>query len=159
MLHSFAALLPADAVGIVHDGLERLPHFNPDDDRDVVPDSVVALRAAVAGAQAVFFSTPEYAGTLPGAFKNLLEWTIGDAGLYGKPVGWANPSARGATATYDALRSVLGYAGAQIVDDACIAIPVLREQIGADGLIADEAVRKALSAAAHALLARIAARR
>ena len=44
-------------------------------------------------------STPEYAGAMPGALKNLLEWLIGDEAprsIYEKPVGWVNTSPRGA---------------------------------------------------------------
>ena len=37
------------------------------------------MRAAIAAADAVVFCTPEYAGTLPGSFKNLLDWTVGGA--------------------------------------------------------------------------------
>jgi len=50
-----------------------LPHFNPDDDHEPLPAAVVGLRAAIADADAVLFCTPEYAGTLPGSLKNLLD--------------------------------------------------------------------------------------
>jgi NAD(P)H-dependent FMN reductase len=61
----------------VYDGLPELPAFNPDDDHEPLPETVRALRALIADADAVLFSTPEYAGTLPGSFKNLLDWTVG----------------------------------------------------------------------------------
>ncbi|MFI5774233.1 NADPH-dependent FMN reductase [Streptomyces sp. NPDC051658] len=58
-------------------GLGELPHFNPDDDdpdsTGKLPCSVVELSAAIAGAEALLICTPEYAGTLPGSFKNLLD--------------------------------------------------------------------------------------
>jgi hypothetical protein len=54
-----------------------LPHFDPDDDRDPLPPAVQQLRDTIAAADAVLFCTPEYAGTLPGSFKNLLDWTVG----------------------------------------------------------------------------------
>lgn len=42
-------------------------------------DDVVAdLRAEIHRSDAVVVSSPEYAGALPGSFKNLLDWTIGD---------------------------------------------------------------------------------
>jgi hypothetical protein len=44
------------------------------------------------------FCTPEYAGALPGSFKNLLDRTVGGGETYGMPVGWVNVS-RPAVAT------------------------------------------------------------
>jgi NAD(P)H-dependent FMN reductase len=36
------------------------------------------LRDDIRASDGLLFSTPEYAGGLPGAFKNLLDWTVGD---------------------------------------------------------------------------------
>lgn len=74
---------------VLFDGLAMLPHFNPDDDAEPLHPAVAALRSAIAEADAVLFCTPEYAGALPGSFKNLLDWTIGGE-IYQKPVAWIN---------------------------------------------------------------------
>jgi NAD(P)H-dependent FMN reductase len=133
-------------------GPGRLPHFNPDDDHEPLPASVAELRAAIEAADGVLFCTPEYAGALPGSFKNMLDWTIGGGEIYQKPVAWINVAApgrgEGALAT---LRTVLGYAGTLIVEAACVRVPVLGQQIGPDGLITDEAVRKELAGAVSTL--------
>src|SRR5512144_1382318 len=95
---------------VLYEGLAELPAFNPDDDHDPLPEAVVALRAQIAGADAVVFCTPEYAGTLPGSFKNLLDWTVGGAEMYGKPATWINVAAPGRGLGADAtLATVLGY--------------------------------------------------
>ena len=98
--------------------------------------------------------TPEYAGTLPGSFKNLLDWTVGGVEIGDKPVGWVNAAApgrgEGAEAT---LRSVLGYTGARVVDAACARVPVERGMVGEDGLVADPRTRRRLGE----VLARLAA--
>ena len=47
----------------------------------------MSLRSAIAECDAVVFCTPEYAGTLPGCFKNLLDWTVGGSEIYGKRLG------------------------------------------------------------------------
>jgi chromate reductase, NAD(P)H dehydrogenase (quinone) len=74
-----AAQGPAsDVVGCLYDRLELLPAFNPDRDRDPMEREVRFLRDEIHEAGALLFSTPEYAGALPGALKNLLDWTIGD---------------------------------------------------------------------------------
>lgn len=83
---------------------------------------------------------------MPGALKNLLEWTIGDTVMSGKPVGWVNPSTapRRAAGTYETLRTVLSYTEATIVDDACLDIPIARSQVGESGTIVDAVIRKQL---------------
>jgi NAD(P)H-dependent FMN reductase len=124
----------------LYDGLPRLPAFNPDNDSGVPPAEVGRLREAIHQSDAVLFSTPEYAGALPGSFKNLLDWTIGDpepGSIYDKPVGWVNASPRGADGAHDELRTVLGYAHARIIEAACGRVPVTGQMVGADGLVAD----------------------
>ncbi|WP_189279221.1 NADPH-dependent FMN reductase [Streptomyces atratus] len=59
---------PAGVRTVLYGGLAALPHFNPDDDAEPLPEPVVALRAAIDEADAVLVCTPEYAGTLPGVF-------------------------------------------------------------------------------------------
>ena len=134
---------PADVDTRIYDGMARLPHFNPDEEVRQLPAEVRALRREIEDADAILISTPEYAGAMPGALKNLLEWTIGaevGAGsLYDKPVGWINVSPRpnGAQATYDSLRSVLGYAHADIAVPACQRVPVARAIVDERGEITD----------------------
>lgn len=130
---------------VLYDGLAGLPHFNPDDDTDPLPAPVFALRAAIDRADGVLICTPEYAGTLPGSFKNLLDWTVGGTEICDKPVAWVNAAAPGRGGGAEAtLRTVLGYTGADIVDPACVRIPVDRGMLGTDGLIADAGVRRQL---------------
>ncbi|MER5861448.1 NADPH-dependent FMN reductase [Streptomyces sp. NPDC059688] len=130
-----------------YDGLAGLPHFNPDDDNDPLPAPVTALRTAIERADAILVCTPEYAGTLPGSFKNLLDWTVGGTEICDKPAAWVNAAApgrgQGAEAT---LRSVLGYTGADIVEPACVRIPVDRGMVGPDGLLTDQEARERLRA-------------
>ena len=154
-LRTAEQLASRDVVVSLYDGLARLPHFNPDDDTDPLPPEVADLRAAIHGASALMFSTPEYAGALPGSFKNLLDWTIGDdqpGSIYDKPVAWVNTSPRGARGAYDELRTVLEYAHAFIVEEACIQIPIGTAMIGSDGLARDPAVRDGLAQALNALV-------
>jgi NAD(P)H-dependent FMN reductase len=68
---------------VLWDELRDLPHFRPDEEGD---EHVASLRRAVAQADAVLISTPEYAGGMPGALKNALDWLVGSGELYGKPV-------------------------------------------------------------------------
>jgi chromate reductase len=157
-LRTAAALAPAGIVVEIYDGMGRLPHFNPDDDpADGVglDPEVAMLRAALAGADALLLSTPEYAGALPGSFKNLLDWTVGGGQNYGMPVAWINVSGAAAPSggadAHDSLRKVLGYTGAEIVEAACLRLPLSRSDVGEDGLIAPAEARKMIVAAVRAL--------
>jgi chromate reductase len=150
VLRTLAALAPEGVETHIYEGLGALPHFNPDDDYEPLDPAVVTLRAAIAAADAVLFSTPEYAGALPGSFKNLLDWTVGGGELYGTHVAWVNASGLGAPTggkdAHDSLRTVLGYTGAEIVEQACVRVPVARKAVDDDGLIRDEEIRRGLRA-------------
>jgi chromate reductase len=157
VLHTACAVAPDDVTPVLYDGMGRLPHFNPDDDREGEPvhPAVVELRAALAAADALLLCTPEYAGALPGSFKNLLEWTVGDASTYRKPVAWINASGAaaptGGADAHDSLRKVLGYVHASIVEEACTRIPLARGDVGGHGVIEDVAVRDQITQTLAAL--------
>jgi chromate reductase, NAD(P)H dehydrogenase (quinone) len=107
---------------------------------------------AASGSTALLFCTPEYAGTLPGSLKNLLDWTVGGGEMDGKPAGWINVAVggRGRGAT-EHLAMVLRYVGAVAVEGACAELPVPRESVGPDGLIGDPAIRARLTSVLSAL--------
>jgi chromate reductase len=139
---------------VLYDELAGLPHFNPDEDQGSPPPAVARLRAAVHRADGVMFSTPEYAGVMPGALKNLLEWLIGDdqpGSIYEKPVGWINTSPRGAHLAQESLRTVLQYAHARLVDAACGNVAVSATSVGEDGLLSDDTARAAVNQLVGAL--------
>jgi chromate reductase len=147
-LRTVQHLAPPEVETKLYAGMGSLPHFNPDHDREGEPvhPSVADLREHVAWADAVLLCTPEYAGALPGALKNLLEWTVGDAGTYRKPIAWLNVSGpaapTGGADAHESLRKVLGYVHADIVERACVRIPLTRDAIHPDGLIAERGARE-----------------
>lgn len=66
--------------------LGKVPLFHPDRDSNPLPDAVVSLRAAIAAAELVLISTPEYIYNLPAVLKNALEWIASSGEFVGKPV-------------------------------------------------------------------------
>lgn len=156
MLRTALADAPSGVDCILYEELGELPHFNPDEDHDSPPPAVTRLRAAVHQADALLFSTPEYAGAMPGALKNLLEWLIGDdhpRSIYEKPVGWINSSPRGAQLAHESLHTVLQYAHAEVVAAACGTVPLTASSVGADGLISEPSARDDISRLVGALQA------
>jgi NAD(P)H-dependent FMN reductase len=155
VLRTAAQLAPPGIEVVLYQGLATLPAFNPDDEVLMLP-AVTALREEIHAAAAMLFSTPEYAGALPGSFKNLLDWTIGDdqpGSIYTKPVGWINASPRGAEGAHRELRQVLGFAHASILEAAAVAVPVTEAMIGADGIVSDPAAQLAIAHAMKAIAA------
>jgi chromate reductase, NAD(P)H dehydrogenase (quinone) len=161
-MRTAAALAPDGIEATVYEGMGRLPHFNPDDDpADGVglDPEVAALREALGEADALLVSTPEYAGALPGSFKNLLDWTVGGGQASALPVAWINVSGAAAPSggadAHESLRKVLRYTEARVVEDAVTRLPLARSDVGADGMIAPPEARAAIVAAMTALAATI----
>lgn len=157
VLRTAASLVDDNIRATLYEGLDELPHFNPDDDPEGGPvhPAVADLRRQLAEADAVLLCTPEYAGALPGSFKNLLDWTVGGGETYGKPVAWINASSRpdpsGARGAHESLRAVLGYTGVDLVQAACRRVSVPRSALGPDGLVTDPAIREQIAGALSAL--------
>src|SRR5438270_3637068 len=58
----------------IYPDLKLVPPYDEDDDVAPVPAAVAHLRAAVAGADAVLFATPEYNSSIPGQLKTAVDW-------------------------------------------------------------------------------------
>jgi chromate reductase, NAD(P)H dehydrogenase (quinone) len=158
LLRTAVSAAPEGVEAELYDGIAALPHFNPDDDADPLPAPVAGLRARIAAADAVLLCTPEYAGAMPGSFKNLLDWTVGGIEMYQKPVAWvrASPSPERGRLAHESLATVLGYLHSDVVIDACVHIGVAREMVGPDGTIADAGVRHRIAQVLETLAAHVA---
>ncbi len=124
VLHRCAELCAPIFDAVFCDGIGALPAFNPDieelgETEARFPAEVARLRAAVAGADALLFSVPEYAHGLPGSLKNALDWLVGSLAFPGIPVGLVNTSARSVHAPAQLLE-IVRTMSAVVVDDACV---------------------------------------
>jgi chromate reductase len=147
LLRAARALLPDGAELEVFDGLAEIPPFSEDAEHEP-PASVLALRDAIAAADAVLIATPEYNGTLPGQLKNALDWVsrpVGTSPLRGKPVAviGASTGMFGAVWAQADARKVLGLIGARVLDGE-LPVAHAHETLADDGLPHDDALREAL---------------
>ena len=164
LLRCAARHLPDGVELEVWDGLRGVPPYDEDDDVDPAPQAVAAFRAALAGADAVLFSTPEYNSSIPGQLKNALDWASRPHAtnvLRNLPVAvvGASTGAFGAVWAQAELRKVLGAAGARVVDGEVIVGHAHRKMDDA-GVLLDDEIREQLveviSGLAGAVEARIA---
>ena len=138
------------------DGLRDVPPYDQDDDVEPAPAAVAALRAAVAEADAVLISTPEYNSSIPGALKNALDWAsrpFATNAFRGKPVAVISSSAGmfGGVWAQAELRKVLGAMGARVVETE-VAVGRAGEKFE-DGRLVDDGMREQLGDALAMLLA------
>jgi chromate reductase, NAD(P)H dehydrogenase (quinone) len=146
LLRAAADLLPSGAELEVFEGLKAIPPYDADDDVDPAPDSVVALRDAIAGADAVLVATPEYNASIPGVLKNALDWASRPHAtnvLRGKPaaVVGASTGMFGAVWAQAETRKVLSTIGARVVD-AELPVAEGAERFDAFGNLADVEVEE-----------------
>ena len=148
LLRCAARHLPEGVELEVWDGLRGVPPYDEDDDVDPAPQAVAAFRAALAGADAVLFSTPEYNSSIPGQLKNALDWASRPHAtnvLRNLPVAvvGASTGAFGAVWAQAELRKVLGAAGARVVDGEVI-LSHAHRKLDHDGVLLDEEIRAQL---------------
>lgn len=123
ILKAYASVAaPAHSVRFV-EGLAALPHFNPDEDGAVSPESVVRWRSQMAQADAWVVSTPEYAHGLPGAFKNGLDWLVSAPGVIAKPVVILSAE-RGRSFALESLREILRTMSLRLIEEAAVSVPL-----------------------------------
>lgn len=159
VIETITALSHDDVRATIYTELAELPPFNPDLDpvEGTPPEAVVSLRRQLGEASAVMFCTPEYAGALPGPLVNLLDWTVGGGETYGLPVGFVNVAGvalpTGGEGAHSSLRTILGYTGSELVEDACVRVPVSRSDVKEDGSIGNAEARIQIGEAFKALVA------
>ena len=162
LLHAAAELFPDEVELELWNGLKAVPPYDEDDDVDPAPAAVAGLRAALAGADAVLFATPEYNSSVPGQLKNALDWAsrpVATNVLRNKPVAvvGASAGAFGAVWSQAELRKVLAAIGARVVDGE-VAVGHASTRFDEEGRLNDDSLREQLGEVVEALVAAAEAR-
>jgi NAD(P)H-dependent FMN reductase len=140
VLRAARDLVGDDVEFVLFDGLEGLPHFNPDREENGPPPEVTRWRHLLGEADAVLIASPEYAHSLPGALKDALDWIVGSGELYGKTVALMSAGTGGGPHALEDLRRTLTTQGAVVV--AALGVAGVRSKTGPDGEIADAGTRR-----------------
>jgi NAD(P)H-dependent FMN reductase len=138
----------------IYDGIRHLPQFNPDLEKGLPPAEVVALRRAIAAADMILISTPEYVFGVPGSLKNALDWTVSSADFRQKPVALIVASLSGEKA-FESLLKTLETLEADVCDGCKLLISHIKAKIGPDGEIFHEPTRTELASFVDAMARRL----
>ena len=154
LLRAAAEAAGPDVEFELYEGLKQIPPYDEDDDVHPRPPSVARLSEAIASADAVLFSTPEYNSSIPGQLKNAIDWVsrpIASNALRNKPVAVVGASTGGFGAVWAQaeLRKVLTALGARVLD---LELPVPHAHTRfEDGGLTDDEIRDRLEETIEAL--------
>ncbi len=142
VLEGLPRLAPGGVEIVICRYIGALPHFNPDDDGETPPPSVISLRKLAGASGGLIIAAPEFAHGVPGALKNVLDWLVASLEPSDKPVAPVNaaPRARHAQA---ALREILITVTARLSAEAFILPPLTGQDAGADRIVANPALAQA----------------
>ena len=149
LLVALASLAPADVAVDLYDGLDRLPHFNPDLE-PTEPAAVMDLKRRLARADGLVISSPEYARGVPGSLKNALDWLVSGSEFVDKPVALLSASSR-STYAFESLCTTLTTMSGRFVVEASITVPLLGRNLDAPSIAADRELSRSLRGALDAL--------
>ncbi len=138
MLEAARLLAPGGMTISRYDGIGALPHFTPDLDQ-AIPDVVQAFRSRAARSDGLLIGCPEYAGGIPGAFTNALDWLVGCPDFNSRPVMLVNVAVRAVEAEA-ALRLVLKTMSAPVIETASVRIPVKNREATTASMLQDREI-------------------
>jgi chromate reductase len=159
LLRAAEELVPDGVELELWDGLKAVPAFDEDDEVGEAPAGVTELYDAIAGADAILFSTPEYNSSIPGQLKNAIDWVsrpVATAPIRNKPVAviGASTGMFGAVWAQAELRKVLASAGARVVDGE-LPLATAHTRFDEDGRLLDEEARERLGEIVQSLVAAV----
>lgn len=114
------------------------------------PAKVLALKAAIKGADGVLIVTPEYNRSIPAVTKNAIDWAsrpYGESAWPGKAVAitGASPGSQGTAVAQSQLRSTLAILGTHVLSEPEAYITFKPEVFAADGTVLNDGTAKFLT--------------
>ena len=148
LLHAAAAHAP-DGVEIDPRTIHGVPLYDADLEAKGTPQPVRDLRAALAEADGLLMVTPEYNNSVPGVFKNAIDWISSGAGaalFKGKPVALigASPGGFGTILSQNAWLPVLRTLGTRPWFEGRMLVSKAAGLFDDEGHLADDATRDRL---------------
>lgn len=160
LLHAAAEVAPP-GVDLAIETIRGIPLYDGDvEAAEGVPARVAELKDAVAAADGLMLVTPEYNNSIPGVFKNAIDWMSrppADIGrvFRGKPVAilGASPGGFGTTLAQNAWLPVLRTLGMRLWSEGRLLVSRAQTVFDENGGITDQKVREQLAAYVQAFAA------
>ena len=157
MLLGTAQELAPEGMAITQFELAEVPLYDEDVRQQGLPAPVVALRQAIAAADAVLIATPEYNYSVPGVLKNAIDWASRppDQPFEGKPLAimGASPSRLGTARAQYHLRQVFIFLNALVLNKPEVMVAGANALFDESGRLTDQATRDHICAQLEALAA------
>jgi NAD(P)H-dependent FMN reductase len=160
LLRTAATLAPAGST-IEIASIRDIPLYDGDLEAEHgIPAPVTALKDRIAAADGLLLVTPEYNNSIPGVFKNAIDWLTRPAEdiarvFGGKPVGiiGATPGGMGTTFSQTAWLPVLRTLGTRAFFGKTLYVSGAGKVFDAGGQLTDAALRERLRAYVEAFVA------
>jgi len=151
LLRAAAALMPV-GVELKIESIEGIPLYNGDvEASEGIPNRVAELKTTIAGADGSLLVTPEYNNSMPGVFKNAIDWLSRPASdipsvFGGKPVVvmGASPGRFGTALSQNAWLPVLRTLGTKPWFGGRLLVSRAQTIFDEHGSLKDEVTRKQL---------------
>ncbi len=152
LLKAAAELMP-EGEPLTIASIRGIPLYDGDVEAQGIPEPVKQLKDAVAAASGLLLVTPEYNNSIPGVFKNAIDWMSRPAAdasrVFGRqPVALigASPGGFGTILSQNAWLPVLRTLGCELWTQGRLMISRAPSVFGADGSLADPKIREQLRA-------------
>ncbi len=147
LLRAASTLVP-EGVSLEVRTLHGIPLYDGDVEAQGIPAEVTALREAIRAADGLVLSSPEYNNSVPGVFKNAIDWLSRGAGqpFAGKPLVLvsASPGGFGGARAQLAWLPVFATLGARSLHSPQFYLSAANRAFNPDGSLAEERTQEQL---------------
>jgi len=152
LLRAASELMPKGDRMIIH-SIRGIPLYDGDvEAADGIPETAIVLKDAIASSDGLLLVTPEYNNSIPGVFKNAIDWLSRPPAdikrvFRGRPVALlgASPGAFGTILSQSAWLPVLRTLGAELWTEGRLLVSRANAVFADDGTIKDDSVKEHLS--------------
>ena len=155
LLRTAAELMP-EGVTLQIESIHEIPLYNGDVETAGIPQRVVELKQTISDADGLLLATPEYNNSIPGVFKNVIDWLSRPAGDIPRVFGGKRVAVMGASQggfgtvlSQNAWLPVLRTLGTNPWFGGRLLVSRAQNVFDQNGKMTDDAIRKQLEAFLH----------